>query len=134
MRALSLVEVAGIPVMHSLYKHTDHIQKTLGICHKGSDSRMDSMRHMGKTSRHFLQCFGQLFADWLTNGDKLPPTWRSLLQVIRQLSLDDLAYQVETYLRTGKTGRVKHQPKGAEGKTDMELEGEFVYKFIIKHN
>ena len=121
MRALSLVEVAGIPMMHSIDIYTEEIRTTVSIRHMKSESQTDEpMWHLGErsSSRHFLQSrVGRLFADWLKGGGKLPPTWRSLLQVIRQLGLDDLANQVETYLKTGKSGRVKHHPIVGKEKT-----------------
>ena len=95
--ALTLLEAAGVPVMSSLNNYTGRVQMILGILY---------LLPMGLSSE-------QLFHYWLTRGGKLPPTWRSLLQIIRQLSLDDLAYQVETYLRTGRT---KYDTKGAEGR------------------
>ena len=114
MRVLSLVEVAGIPVMHSIDIYTEEIRKTVSIRHMKSEPRTDErMWHLGErsSSRHFWwSSVGRLFADWLKGGGKLPPTWRSLLQVIRQLGLVDLANQVETYLKTGKSGRVEHHP------------------------
>ena len=85
MRALSLVEAADIPLMSSLSSFTGNIEMILDIQY---------VLPMPLTSE-------QLFDSWLTRGGTSPPTWRKLLQIIRQLSLDDLAYQVETYLRTG---------------------------------
>ena len=110
MRALSLVEVAGIPVMYSIDIYTEKIRKTVSIRHMKSESLTDEpMWALGERSssrRTLWSRVGRLFADWLKGGGQLPPTWRSLLQVIRQLGRDDLANQVETYLRTGKSGRV----------------------------
>ena len=106
MRALTLLEAAGIPVMSTLNNHTGTI-----LCIQYS------VLPSGLSSE-------QLFHYWLTWGGKLPPTWRSLLQIIRQLSLDELAYQVETYLR-------KHNPKGAERKTVMAVEGERIVGKIL---
>ena len=39
-----------------------------------------------------------LLDTWLNGGGNVPPTWKNLLSLIRQLHLDDLAQQVETYL------------------------------------
>ena len=120
MRALSLVEAAGIPVMHSINIYTEEIRKTVSIRHMKSESLTDEpMWHLGErsSSRHFWWSrVGRLFADWLKEGGQLSPTWRSLLQVIREVRLDALANQVETYLKTGKSGRVKHQPTVGEEK------------------
>ena len=83
--------------------------------------RDELMQHLDErsSSRYFLlSSVGQLFADWLKGGGKLPPTWGNILQIIRQFSLSDLANQVETYLRTVKTGRVKHQPTAGKEKSE----------------
>ena len=111
MRALSLVEAAGFPVMKSINTYAGHIDV------------------FGVPYLPLVTSSEQLFHSWLTRGGKLPPTWRSLLQVICQLGLDDLVNQIEAYLGTG---RAKHDPKGAqrrEEKTVMAVEGERIGLF-----
>ena len=51
MRALSLVEAAGIPVMHSINIYTEEIRKTVSIRHMKSESLTDEpMWHLGESS------------------------------------------------------------------------------------
>ena len=106
MSALSKVEVAGIPVMSSLNSFYGYIQFKLGF-HCTTPHNMSSI---------------QLLADWSARAQgELPPTWRSLLHIIRQLGLDDLGFEIEAYL---KSGRTKHDPKGEDGKSIMTAESE----------
>ena len=80
MAALSRVDEAGIPLMSSLNNYTQQILTVFGV---GSLHSLD---------------LNTLLGIWLSCGRKAPPTWRNLLQLIRQLHLDDLAQQVEAYL------------------------------------
>ena len=78
MRALSLLEsVAGIPVMSTLSDYTQRIEGILGLVAFGHLDLNTLLNH------------------WISN---VPPTWKSLLLIIRQLNLDDLAQRMETYL------------------------------------
>ena len=99
MRALSLLEAAGIPLMSSLGSYTKDIAMTLWI-----------------TIRPLLHA-------WLHPQTKAtatyPPTWNSLLQITSQLELHDLAERIETYL---KTTTVDHRQKEIVAK-----EGEKIY-------
>ena len=95
MAALSQVNEAGIPLMRSLNMCTQQMLTIFGL---------DSLSNLDLNT---------LLHIWLSCGEKAPPTWRNLLQVIRQLHLDDLAQQVEAYLFSG-TVRV-HSEEGAEG-------------------
>ena len=126
MRALTLVEAAGVPVMRNIETHSRHIRDTVGFKvseHRVSDPKTDPFLLRLTSLTHVSSECLSVFTDWLTRGGKLPPTWRSLLHVIRQLGLDDLANQVETYL---KTGRVDHQ----EGTTTHVLQGA-IYKVCM---
>ena len=69
---------------------------------------------------------------WVEGGGNVRrPTWKNLLSLIRQLHIDDLAQQVETYL-SGVT--VKQHPKEVgERERVMAKEGEAI-KVIISHN
>ena len=81
MRALSLLEsAAGIPVMNSL---SDYTQRIEGI--------------LGPVEFHHTD-LNTLLNYWISNVRWVPPTWKSLLLIIRLLNLDDLAQQMETYL------------------------------------
>ena len=83
MEALSRVEAAGIPLISSLNNYTQQIVTMFDL---SSLSSLDLIT---------------VLKIWSSCGEKAPPTWRNLLQVIRQLHLDDLAQQVEAYLCGG---------------------------------
>ena len=84
MAALSRVEAAGIPLMSSLNNYTQQIVTMFGL---SSVSSLD---------------LNTVLKIWSSCGEKAPPTWRNLLQLIQQLHLDDLAQQVEAYLCGGE--------------------------------
>ena len=85
MRALFLLEAAaGIPVMRTLNSYTQQIQIILGVQLTNLD-------------------LNALFNCWVGNVPHIPPTWKSLLLIIRLLNLDDLAQWMETHL-SGSTG------------------------------
>ena len=130
MRALTLIEAMNIPVMTGLDDYAGHIRIMLGATHMSSNMQRASSVLTGSTitspfylrSRSMLICDDSkaLFFDWLIGGGKLSPTWRNLLQIIREVHLDDLANQVETYL---KVATKNEDPKEKEGKT---VEGETI--------
>ena len=102
VEALYLLGEAGIPLMSSLNNYTWQICSMLGVpqfC--GTDLNL-------------------LFIWWVMGKGAIPPTWRNLLQIVRQLNLGDLAYQVETYLRRATS---EHQPETGEEKI-VTTEGE----------
>ena len=81
MRALSLLEAAaGIPVMRTLSDYTQHIQSSLGLV-------MIPILDLNALLNY-----------WIGNAWRTPPTWEKLLDIIRQLNLDELAQRMETYL------------------------------------
>ena len=86
LRAVSLLEsAAGIPVMTTLTSYTHHIQSILNL---------------QMTTNLDLK---GLLKYWIKNIQLLPPSWRNLLLIIRQLHLDELAQRMETYLSAGAT-------------------------------
>ena len=97
--ALSRLEGVGIPVMTSLNTNIQLLRPVL------STSVPNAYTFNDTTS---------LLNTWLSShvSNCLPPTWKSLLLIIRLLNLDDLAQQIETYLsettdREEKTRRIK---------------------------
>ena len=105
MRALTLIEAMNIPVMTGLDEYAGHIRIMLGATHMASEMQrayLMSEPFTTMTSLRSMQIFDgskALFFDWLIGGGKLSPTWRNLLHIIREVHLDDLANQVETYLK-----------------------------------
>lgn len=83
MKALSLLEGAGIPLMSSLSDYVWDIQQALHI------------------TSFFDVDLNTLFDVWLGQFVGIRPTWNNLFMLIRYLHLDDLAQQVETYLSRG---------------------------------
>ena len=108
MRALSLLEAAGIPLMSSLRDHTGKIANILQIPFMSRPRSIESLLH-----------------DWLRPLSKAtyPPTWNSLLQITRQLNLHDLAERAETCL---KATTVNHQHKVTVAKEGKKIDKEFV--------
>ena len=94
---------AGIPLMSSLNNYHQQIQSMIGV-----------------PQYYPIIDLKATFVRWTRDRGSIPPTWRNLLQIVRQLNLDDLANQVETYLRRTTS---EHQPEIGEGKT-VTTEGE----------
>ena len=80
MKALTLLEGAGIPLMSSLGDYIWDIQQALHIT-SFSDVNLNT-----------------LLDSWLGQFVGIRPTWNNLLMLIRHLHLDDLAHQIDTYL------------------------------------
>ena len=86
--ALSLLEAAaGIPLMNTLSDYTQRLQDILGL---GTTPNLDLKSLL---YRH------------------IPPTWKSLLLIIRQLNLGDLAQQMESYLSGAVEDPCHHKEK-----------------------
>ena len=106
VRALSLQEEAGIPVMSTLNMYTQLLQSKLGI--------------------PLYPSYGlhTLLDTWLGGGGEVHPTWKNLLSLIRQLHLDDLAQQIETYL--GVVTAEEHPEEVEEKDIVMAEEGQTI--------
>ena len=119
---LSLIEAAGIPMMSTLKKYSELIETTL------RNRREPKLTH----DQYIPGTTDQLLHSWLTEDGKKPPTWRNFLRGVCQLGLNNLAYQVETYLRTG---RVKHHPnvevKSVALKGERKIENNMSTKLFI---
>ena len=113
MRALSLLEAAGIPLMSSLRVYAGKIALTLCIPFTSWPPSIDS-----------------LLSGWLNPSTKATysPTWNSLLQITRQLNLHDLAERAEIYL---KTTTVDHQHKVTVAKEGEKIDKEFVFQLLL---
>ena len=79
MRALYFLEEAGIPVVNTLIKYTQHIQNILGLPMAIAHNE-------------------DLINYWIGSVWQVPPTWNNLIHILRILKLDDLAKQIESYL------------------------------------
>ena len=85
-RVVSFLEsAAGIPVMTTLSDYTQRIQIILGL-------QMTTDPDLNRVLKY-----------WINNIQWLPPSWRNLLLIIRQLHQDELAQRMETYLSAGAT-------------------------------
>ena len=42
--------------------------------------------------------------EWKSGRSRLPPTWKSLLSVLKHLNLEELCQQIEDYLICGESG------------------------------
>ena len=105
MSALSRLEGVGIPVLASLNANTSFFQQVLSVF-----------------APHLSAAFhdaSSLLDAWLSSGVLcyLPPTWKSLLLIIRFLNLDELAQWMETYL----SGSIEEQHSEIRA---IESEGE----------
>ena len=102
VEALYLLAEAGIPLMSSLSNYTQRIQSIVGA------------------PQFYGTDLNSIFSWWVKDERNIPQTWKNLLQIVRWLNLNDLANQVETYLRRTTS---EHQPETGEGKT-VTTEGE----------
>ena len=78
--ALLALELVGVPVLSSLPMEKDK-QLAAAI---GAQYTSDS----------------EVLEEWLSGGisSTLPPTWRSLYEVLRELDMEELSQQIEEYL------------------------------------
>ena len=77
--ALSRLEAAGIPVITSLQNVDGKMANAIGAAHLSS---LDAMLEW-----------------WVSGGTSpVPPTWRSLYGVLRELDLEELAQEIQDYL------------------------------------
>ena len=90
MKALHLLEAAGIPLISKLDSYTEQIQNALNITQESGDPN---------AADALLKC-------WVSDPKsvRLSPTWKNFLQIICQLGLEGLAEQIETYLNTADVG------------------------------
>ena len=110
MRALSLLEAAGIPLMSSLGDYTGSITHILGMPLAIAPPPIESLL------RIWLQSFSMT---------AYPPTWNSLLQITCLLNLHDLAERIETCL---KTTTVDHHVVCTGSGEEMSLQDKIVYQ------
>ena len=90
LRALSSLESAAcIPVTRTLSYYTHHIQNILGL------------------SKSMNLDLNGVLNYWISDIQWLPPSWQNLLQIIRQLHLDELAQKMEISLSTGAAAATK---------------------------
>ena len=81
LRAMTLLDsAAGIPVLRILSSYTHHIHHTL--------NPTMSVNPDLKTVLNY----------WINKIQHVLPSWKNLLDMIRQLGLDELAQRMETYL------------------------------------
>ena len=103
IKAMYSLEDVGIPLVSSLNNYTQQIKMMLGL----------SMSQDYATLEVLLK-------EWVGGTGIKSPTWKNLLQIVRQLGLNDLANRVKNYLQRTTS---KHQPETGEGKT-VTTEGE----------
>lgn len=87
-RAFSKLEAAGIPVVTTLEKVYGQLKET-------------AMVLPGFFIPWYLtpeESFETVIEQWIAGKSILPPTWRSLYNVLRKLNLGELSDQIEEYL------------------------------------
>ena len=99
--------------MSTLSDYTKHLQNILGLV----------------TFTNFD--LNSLLNYWISNVRRIPSTWKSLLQIIRLLNLDDLAQRMETYL----SGAMEKQPRHSEEEemATVDIEGERFCDMSVFH-
>ena len=92
MSALCRLEDKGIQVLASL----EALHKELAEAAKITFTARASSVYNGLHSRDAVEI---VIRQWTLGGDPtLPPTWRSLYQVLRELGLEELSQQIEEFL------------------------------------
>ena len=88
MLALSKLEYAGVQIITSLkaihYQLTAHIGISVGTYYRDPEEYVKQAIILWKSGR---SCF--------------PPTWKSLLSVLKKLNLEELSQQIKDYLMYG---------------------------------
>ena len=88
MSSLSkLEEGAGIKVLSSLAKIPAQLASLAGV----------TLHDQAGTSNK-KACVEAVIEQWKSVGGKHPPTWKSLLDILKELDLEDLNQAVEDYL------------------------------------
>ena len=106
MEALSRLEASGFPVLSSL----------------NSDVKL--FRHFFELTIYIVDNSTLDLDSWLRGFSKIPPSWKNLLLFIRQLHLNDLAQQIETYL---SAGTIKEPSELRENEAAMAEGGERIW-------
>ena len=99
MSALYRLEAAGIKVVTTLAGIHKHLTATAGIFLN------DYIRSTFSTCGP-EECVEAVISNWLYRRCSLPPTWRSLLDVMRSQGLEELAEEIEIHL-IGKVARLR---------------------------
>ena len=86
------LDAVGFSVYTSLANHFREFKNAIGlpdICGENS----------------FEETLALVFDHWLSNRNSLrrPPTWKSLLDILKELGLKELSQRIEEYLSNGKS-------------------------------
>ena len=89
-----LEEVAGISIMTALAENFTDVLSSIDAAKTVEASLRPTMNRADYAE--FVIC------EWESDRSHLPPTWGSLLRVLKQLHLRDLSQQIEDYLLFGE--------------------------------
>ena len=92
LTSLHKLEGVGISAVTTLKAIYPQLKLSAGIIlDKHSQRRLDSQ----VTN---VECFNIIVSEWESGNSRFPPTWRSLLSVLKQLHLEDLSQKIDNYL------------------------------------
>ena len=99
---LSRIEkVAGIQILSTLAKIPRQLVSVAGV-------HMDAHNHW-KDYEGTVICIEMIIDEWKPGKSRRPPTWRSLLDVLRELDLKDLSQDLEEYMQGEYEGLMIHK-------------------------
>ena len=90
LNALHRLEVAGFPVITS--PDNARLAEIIGVSEEYVVTRL-----IRQTKRKY-QLFKIIISLWLSGESSMPPTWRSLYQVLEELGLLELSQRIQEYL------------------------------------
>ena len=90
MNVLYRLELVGINVVTSLAKVYTQVMRTAGL------TMYESLRESLSGCKTDIKCLEVIVKEWVEFGNAyFPPTWRSLLNMLRQLNMESLSQQIE---------------------------------------
>ena len=83
MPALSKLEYTGVQIITSLKAILSQLRAHIGVS-------------------EYYRDFKRVIIEWNSGRSHIPPTWKSLLSVLKDLNLEELSQQIEDYLIYGE--------------------------------
>ena len=111
VKALHLLEASGIPLMGELDRYTEQIQNALNLTPESDNPNAVA-----------------LLKSCPSDPKGISPTWKNFVGIIRQLGLEHLSQQTETYL---STPQVEQLPELGARDTDSAEGDQMSLTYII---
>ncbi len=91
MNSLFKLEEAGIKIVTSLSKIHTRLETAIHV--NPMDERLSQA-----FKRSSVECLEDVIKRWIFGGSDYPTNWISLLDILKELNLEDLSQQIDDYL------------------------------------